>query len=98
MNVSSLPSPTAADSAPAGGPAGVHPGRVRGGRRLRARHQRDDGATAPVGAVPADGVCERGAGGVLAGASGSESQKATAAVGLLKEPHPPLASLCDIRG
>ena len=57
----------AADPPAAGGPAGVHPGRVGRGRRLRAGHQRDDGAPASVGAVPADGLPERGAGGVLLG-------------------------------
>ena len=34
---------------------------------LRARHRRDDGPATPVGAVPADRLRERGAGGVLAG-------------------------------
>ena len=55
------------DAAPARGPADVRPGRLRGGRGVRARHRRDDGPPAPLGAVPANGLRERGAGGVLAG-------------------------------
>ena len=56
----------AADPAAARGPAGVHPGGLGGGRGLRARHQRDDGPTTSLGAVSADRVRERGAGGVSA--------------------------------
>lgn len=40
--------------------------RVRRGRGLRARHQRDDGPPAALGSVPPDGLRRRGAGGVLA--------------------------------
>ena len=57
----------AADAAATRGAAGVHPGRLRRGRGVRARHQRDHGATTPLGAVSADGLPERRAGGVLAG-------------------------------
>ena len=42
-------------------------GRLSVGCGLRAGHQRDDGAAAPLGAVPRDRVSERGAGCVLAG-------------------------------
>jgi hypothetical protein len=51
---------------PAGGPAGLHPSRLRRGRGLRARHQRDDGPAASVRSVSADRLSERGTGGVLA--------------------------------
>jgi hypothetical protein len=57
----------AADAPPAGGPAGVHPDRLRRGCGLRAGHRRDHGPAAPLGAVPADRLRERGAGSVLAG-------------------------------
>ena len=47
--------PTASDPATARGPAGVHRGWLDRCRGPRAGHQRDDGAPAPVWAVPADG-------------------------------------------
>lgn len=54
------PGGSASDVPPAGG---RHPYWLHRGRRPRARHQRDDGTPASVGAVSADGLFERGPGG-----------------------------------
>ena len=80
----------AADSAPARGPPCLHRARVRRSGHPRVGHQRDDGAAAPIRAVPAGGVPERGAGGVLAGhgpigrPTSSEDSAAAAACGGLR--------------
>ena len=63
--------PPAPDPTPARGPAYVHRGRLDHGRSLSYGIGRDDGATALVRAVSADGLPERCAGGVLAREDGA---------------------------